>query len=152
MRNRLILAFALVLAWAVAAVALGRDDGDGPRAVLEAPRAERPAADEPRAAAPDSPTVVSVRRAQGVPDSWAGRAASVRGVERVVRVRRGQVLLGRSVEADGRVADRVRSGYAIPLDTLVADPRAYGSTVPVDARRTVAGAGGSEAVLSRSAA
>src|SRR5688500_13545438 len=126
MRNRLLVALALVLAWGVAAVALARDDDGGqPSAALEAPRAVLPAAAQPRAAASDAPTVVSVRRAQGVPDAWAARAASVRGVERVVRVRRGQALLRRSADADGRVADQVRSGYAIPLDTLVADPRAY---------------------------
>ena len=74
----------------------------------------------------------------------------MRGVARVVRVRRGQALL-RST-ADGRTVARVRTGYAIPIDTLVASPRAYASMLPTDVRGAVESIGAGEAVLSRSGA
>jgi hypothetical protein len=151
MRNRLLVALALVVAWGVAAVALAGDD-DRPQTAREAPAPARPGGAETPVAAESAPTVVTVRRAQGVPDGWARRAAAAPGVERVVRVKRGQALLRRSTGADGRAADRVRSGYAIPIDTLVADPRAYASMLPDRVRRAVASAGTSDAVLSRSAA
>ena len=150
MRNRLLVALALVVAWGAAAVALGRD-ADEPGPDREARPSAPSAAAPPPAADDPAPAVVTVRRAQGVPDSWARRAAAVRGVERVSRVRRGQALLRRYVDTGGRVR-RVRSGYAVPIDTLVADPRAYASTLPDDARRVVAGTGESEAILSRTAA
>jgi hypothetical protein len=65
-------------------------------------------------------------------------------------VKRGQALLRRTV--DGRVVQSVRSGYAIPVDTLVARPRTYASMLPADIRGAVARLGPREAVLSRSGA
>jgi hypothetical protein len=91
-----------------------------------------------------------VRRAQGVPAAWVARASGVRGVARVVRVARGQALLRRTV--NGRVVESVRSGYAIPIDTLVASPRRYASMLPADVRRIVAAVGPREAVLSTTGA
>src|SRR3954467_6963061 len=72
--------------------------------------------------APVDPPVVLVRSADRVPPRWAERAAAVPGVDQVVYVRRGQTLLQRAVETSGRVLQTVRRGYAIPVDTLVADP------------------------------
>jgi hypothetical protein len=46
---------------------------------------------------------------------------------------RGVVLLVETRER-GRVVQRVRSGYAIPLDAIAVDPRRYAKTVPVAAR------------------
>src|SRR5688572_5654947 len=149
MRNRLGLAVLLLVAWGVAAAALARDDDPEPAAR----EARTPRVASPNAAPSEpAPTVLTVRRAQGVPASWAGRAASARGVERVVSVRRGQALLRRSSDADGRTRDRVRARHAIPLDTLVADTRAYASMLPADARHPVESAGRSEVVMSRSGA
>jgi hypothetical protein len=51
-------------------------------------------------------------------------------------VGRGAVLLRAGVAADGRVVQRVRVGYAVPLDTLAVDPRGYAATLP-DAERAV---------------
>ena len=46
---------------------------------------------------------------------------------------RGVVLLVKTRER-GHVVQRVRSGYAIPLDAIAVDPRRYAKTVPVEAR------------------
>jgi hypothetical protein len=149
MRRRLLVTAVLLGLWgagAVALVALG-DDSDSPPAA--APKGARPAAAPSPAAAP---TVLSVRRAKGVPASWAARAAAARGVERVALVTRGQALFRRSVDASGRVVQRVRPGYAIPIDTLVVDPRAYASMLPADAARAFDGVGTGEVVLSRTGA
>jgi D-alanyl-D-alanine carboxypeptidase len=45
-------------------------------------------------------------------------------------VGRGVVLLRAGVARDGRVVQRVRAGYAVPLDTLAVDPRGYAATLP----------------------
>ena len=46
---------------------------------------------------------------------------------------RGVVLLRVTRGADGRVVQRVRAGYAIPLDAIAVNPRRYASTVPAAA-------------------
>lgn len=154
MRNRVLGAVVLVfvcgaLAFAVAGAG---DEPQRPDDVRSAafeertPGPRRPSVDAP---APSRvPIVVMVRRAQGVPASWTRRARKARGVRRVVRVRRGQALLRRTV--NGRVVQSVRGGYAIPIDTLVASPRAYASMLPADVRGAVGHLSPREAVLSRS--
>ena len=156
MRNRaLVVVVGLFLCGAAAvAIAGAGDEPPRPDDVRSAdfeertPGPRRPSLDAP---APSRvPIVVMVRRAQGVPVSWARRVRGTRGVVRVVRVRRGQALLRRTF--DGRVVESVRSGYAIPVDTLVAPPRKYASMLPADVRGAVAHLGAREAVLSRSGA
>jgi hypothetical protein len=149
MRHRLLVALVLIVAWGVAGVALAVDEDDAAPHSKPAP-APRVARDPaPRPAVPE---IVLVRRAQGIPKAWVRRAEAARGVERVVWVRRGEGLFRESTASDGRTVDRVRPGYAIPIDTLVADPRAYASMLPQDVRGQVAGVGAREAVLSRTAA
>ena len=156
MRNRLLGAVVLLFACGAVAVALAGAGDEPPRpddvrsAAFEerTPGPRRPSVDAP---APSRvPVVVMVRRARGVPASWTRRAQAARGVRRVVRVRRGQALLRRTV--DGRVVESVRSGYAIPIDTLVASPRSYASMLPADVRGAVARVGRGDAVLSRTGA
>ncbi len=64
---------------------------------------------------------------------------------------RGVALL-RSGRSDGRVVERVRAGYAIPLDAIAVDPRGYAATVPVGARGAFAGLRRGAAVISRTEA
>jgi hypothetical protein len=51
---------------------------------------------------------------------------------------RGVALLRRTRDARGRVAQRLRAGYAIPLDAIAVDPRRYARTVPPEARSAFA--------------
>jgi D-alanyl-D-alanine carboxypeptidase-like protein len=52
---------------------------------------------------------------------------------------RGVVLLRVTRDDRGRVVQRVRSGYAIPLDAIAVNPRRYARTVPGDAQAAFAG-------------
>jgi hypothetical protein len=56
------------------------------------------------------------------------------------------------VDASGRVVQQVRAGYAVPLDTLVVDPRAYASMLPADERSAFSGVRAGDVVLSRTGA
>jgi hypothetical protein len=51
---------------------------------------------------------------------------------------RGVVLLRVTRDTSGHVVERVRSGYAIPLDAIAVNPRRYAKTVPVEARAAFA--------------
>ena len=153
----MVVGLVLAVAWAIAALVIAdrgdsasppEPDGRSQGHVETAPGPRRPSAAAPAPSA--VPPVVMVRRAQGTPAAWTERAEGVRGVARVVRVRRGQALLRRTV--DGRTVERVRPGYAIPIDTLVASPGSYASMLPDDVRGAVASTGPGEAVLSRTAA
>ena len=53
---------------------------------------------------------------------------------------RGVALLRSGRDGDGRVLERVRAGYAVPLDAIAVDPRGYAATVPPDGARRVRGA------------
>lgn len=63
-------------------------------------------------------------------------------------VGRGAILLRRGVAADGRVVERVRAGYAIPLDTLAVAPAAYAATLPAAQRAPFARLRPGTAILS----
>ena len=67
-------------------------------------------------------------------------------------VGRGVVLLRRGVGAGGRVVERVRAGYAVPLDVLAVRPRGYAATVPDPDRAALARLRPGTAVLSRTSA
>jgi hypothetical protein len=84
-----------------------------------------------------APQVLTVRRRGGLPERWVARIRRADGVRAVARTRRAQALLRRAVSASGRVVDAPPSGYAIPLDVLVADARALARVVPEDARPAV---------------
>jgi D-alanyl-D-alanine carboxypeptidase-like protein len=97
-------------------------EGRAQRAVTEPPGAARTTG----AASPDDERVLMlVRRRGGVAASLPGRLRRSSAVEALAEVSRTQFLLRRSRTAGGRLVDRPRRGYAIPLDTLVVDPRAY---------------------------
>ena len=102
--------------------------------------------------APVDPPVVLLRSGDRVPPGWAARAGAVPGVEEVLYVRRGQTLLQRVTRTSGEMVQQVRPGYAIPVDTLVADPRAYASMLPGRPRGAVEQLRAGEAVLGEAAA
>jgi hypothetical protein len=102
--------------------------------------------------APVDPPVVLLRSGDRLPAAWASRAAAVSGVDEVIYVRRGQTLLQRVTRTSGEVIQQVRPGYAIPVDTLVADPRGYGSMLPSRPRAAVEQLRPGEAILAETAA
>ena len=67
-------------------------------------------------------------------------------------VGRGAILLRAGVGADGRVVQRVRAGYAIPLDTLAVDPSGYAATLPEAQREPFAKLRPGTAILSTTSA
>ena len=67
-------------------------------------------------------------------------------------VGRGAILLREGIGADGRVVQRVRSGYAIPLDTLAVDPSGYAATLPEAQREPFAELRPGTAILSTTSA
>jgi D-alanyl-D-alanine carboxypeptidase len=113
---------AVVIALVVAA---GCGD-DAPAPVAERPRTERVPAVAP---SPDAPAVTVF---WGLDDP--ARAARLlerrRAVEATTVLGRGVAVLRATTDARGRVVERVRAGYGIPLDVLAVDPRAYARTVP----------------------
>ncbi len=127
----------LVVAAIVAGVALSEDAGGGPPATpaqsaeparpTDAPPAERAGSTAAPAPvpAPSGRELVLVRRRGGLPPSWVRRLRRSPAVEAVAAGSRTQWLLRRSTTAAGRVVDAFPTGYAVPLDTYVVDPRAY---------------------------
>ena len=141
MRSSVVLPLAvLMVAATVLASAALRDEGGAAPAIDTA------------APAPVDPPVVLIRSGRRVTPEWARRADAVPGVESVAYVRRGQTMLRRATDADGRVVQTVRAGYGIPVDTLVADVREYASMLPGPAASVVARLRPGEAILSSSAA
>jgi D-alanyl-D-alanine carboxypeptidase len=67
-------------------------------------------------------------------------------------VGRGAILLRTGVGADGRVVQRVKAGYAIPLDTLAVDPDGYAATLPEAQREPFAKLRPGTAILSTTSA
>jgi len=67
-------------------------------------------------------------------------------------VGRGVVLLRSGVGADGRVVQRVRAGYAVPLDVLAVDPEGYAATLAEPQRAPFAKLRPGTAILSTTSA
>jgi hypothetical protein len=135
---------------ALAAVALvaggcgGSDDAPSARAAEATPT---PAVDEP---APVTTTAIvwGLER----PARAARRLRRHPAVAAATPVGRGAVLLRAGVGAGGRVVQRVRAGYAIPLDVLAVHPEAYAATLPEAAREPFARLRPGTAILSTTSA
>jgi hypothetical protein len=67
-------------------------------------------------------------------------------------VGRGAILLRTGFGADGEVVERVRAGYAVPLDTLAVHPAAYAATLPEEQRDAFAELRPGQAILSSTSA
>jgi hypothetical protein len=103
-----------------------------------------------RSAQSTTPVLV-IRRRGGVPSSWARRFRRAPGVTAVGVTERTQALMRTSRRAGGPTVDRAPEGYAIPLDTMVVQPRHYAEVLTQGAteiRRLRSGT----ALLSRSSA
>jgi hypothetical protein len=135
----LLLAAAMVAALLAAVSLTDEDDFDGGAVAADV-------------GAPVDPPVVVLRSGDRVPADWAERASAVPGVDEAIYVRRGQAPLTRVVRTSGEEVQTVRPGYAIPVDTLVADAPSYASMLPARARDAVAQLRPGEAVLGESAA
>jgi D-alanyl-D-alanine carboxypeptidase len=86
------------------------------------------------------------------PARAARRLRAHAGVQAATPVGRGAILLRSGVDADGRVVQRVKAGYAIPLDTLAVDPAGYAATLTEAQREPFAKLRPGTAVLSTTSA
>jgi D-alanyl-D-alanine carboxypeptidase-like protein len=140
----LLAVFGLLAVAATTAIALAlQDDPRRPAHEREDGVSER---------APEAPTpVLVIRRRGGVPSSWARRFQRGPGVSAVALTERTQALMRASRRAGGPTVDRVPTGYAIPLDVMVVQPREYADVLhrgAAEIRRLRRGT----ALLSRSSA
>jgi hypothetical protein len=82
------------------------------------------------------------------PARAARRLRSHPAVAAATPVGRGVVLLRTGVDAKGRVVQRVRAGYAVPLDVLAVDPDGYAATLAETQREPFARLRPGTAILS----
>jgi D-alanyl-D-alanine carboxypeptidase len=134
----------VVLAAAVAA-GCGSSAGEPPARPAHATPTATPT---PTPAAVDPPPVTAIVWGLERPARAARRLRRHPAVAAAAPVGRGVVLLRSGVGADGRVVQRVRAGYAVPLDTLAADPRRYAATLPAPHRGAFAKLRPGRAILS----
>jgi hypothetical protein len=102
--------------------------------------------------APPSDRSVAVVWSLERPQRAVRRVRRHEAVESATLIHRGVALLEASAEPGGRVVERVRSGYAIPLDVLMIDPRGYARTLPAEARAAFLALRPGRAVISRTSA
>jgi D-alanyl-D-alanine carboxypeptidase len=145
-------AVAALVALAAAGCGSSADEPGSARAAGAEPAATStpapsPAGDEP-ASTPATAIVWGLER----PARAARRLRRHPAVEAATVVGRGVVLLRSGVADGGRVVQRVRAGYAIPLDVLTVDPGGYAATLPAAERSAFAGLRPGAAVISRTAA
>jgi hypothetical protein len=140
------------LAAAVAIVALAGcgSDSSGPRAAA-APAPSPTETATPSPAAPSARSVAVVWSLER-PQRAARRLRRHPAVEAATVAGRGVGLLRSSADASGRVVERARPGYAVPLDALAVEPRSYAGTLPTTARDALDGLRPGRAVLSRTSA
>jgi hypothetical protein len=127
-------------------------------------------ADEPPSAraAEAAPTATTAPSGAAPVDDPPPSTAIVWGLERPARaarrlrghpavaaatpVGRGAVLLRAAVDADGRVVERARTGYAVPLDVLAVNPAGYAATLAEPQRGPFAKLRPGRAILSSTSA
>jgi hypothetical protein len=121
--GRAIAAVALV---ALVATGCGSSGNEPPSARAAVVPTSTPSVTPPAQDAPPSTAIVwGLER----PARAARRLRTHPGVAAATPVGRGAVLLRTGVDADGRVVQRVRAGYAVPLDVLAVDPDGYAATL-----------------------
>ena len=139
---------------ALAALALaaagcgGSDDPPSARAAEVAPTTTPSVPPPVHDPAPSSAIVWGLER----PARAARRLRRHPAVAAATPVGRGAILLREGVGADGRVVQRVKPGYAVPLDTLAVHPAAYAATLPAEQRAAFAELRPGAAILSRTSA
>ena len=143
---------------AIAGVALATFVAGGCGSSGEEPAPARATAEATPTATPEAPPAEEPQPATAI--VWGlerpGRAARrLRGhpsVAAATPVGRGVVLLRAGVAAGGRTVQRVRPGYAVPLDVLSVDPAAYAATLAEPDRAAFAKLRPGTAILSRTSA
>jgi hypothetical protein len=86
------------------------------------------------------------------PSRAARRLRAHTEVAAATPVGRGAILLRAGVDASGKTVQRVKAGYAIPLDTLAVDPAGYAATLPEAQREPFAKLRPGTAILSTTSA
>ena len=149
--TRKLAAAAIVLAGVGAALAVttGPNDARYPPVRKVAVGLARPAG-APGVAG--GPTVVMVRRAGGVPAGWTRRLRRIDGVLAVAEVRRAQAMLRGTARTDRARGEKIRAGFAVPMDTLVIEPRRYSAMLPAPESRLVRRLRRGSVLLSRTSA
>jgi hypothetical protein len=135
----------------VAAAALGLAACGGSKAPARAEPAAT-ATPSPSPAAQEPPPSTAVVWGLKRPQRAARRLRRHPSVAAATPVGRGVVLLRAGVRGDGRVVQRVRPGYAVPLDTLAVDPEGYAATLPPAQREPFAKLRPGTAILSATSA
>ena len=100
----------------------------------------------------DPPATTAIVWGLDRPARAARRLRAHPAVAAATPVGRGAILLRAGVGADGRVVQRVRAGYAIPLDALAVDPAGYAATLPEPQREPFAKLRPGTAILSTTSA
>jgi hypothetical protein len=143
---------AALLAAAVVGALLGGLPGRGGEAEPVSEASKGAPAPPPRPAPrPASPPVAVVWGIENAGRA-ARRLARSDAVASTAVLKRGTALLRSTRRSDGRTVERVRPGYAIPLDVVSVHPRGYAAGLPPSARRRVASLRRGEAVLSMTSA
>jgi D-alanyl-D-alanine carboxypeptidase len=134
----------------LAALSLGGcgSSGNQPATAATATPEVSPPSGEPPAAAPPTAIVWGLER----PRRAARRLRGHPSVAAATPVGRGAILLQAGVDGKGRTVQRVRSGYAVPLDVLAVDPAGYAATLAEPDRAALAALRPGTAVLSRTSA
>jgi D-alanyl-D-alanine carboxypeptidase len=140
---------ALLVGIMVLSVGCGSSGGEEARparaAVAPTTTPSAPPAEEPP---PSTAIVWGLER----PSRAARRLRRHPAVAAATPVGRGAALLRAGVGANGRVVQRVRAGYAVPLDTLAVDPAGYAATLPEAQRARFAKLRPGRAILSSTSA
>jgi D-alanyl-D-alanine carboxypeptidase len=143
--------------WAIAAAALvalvaagcGSSGNEPPSARAAVVPTSTPSVTPlPQDAPPSTAIVWGLER----PARAARRLRTHPAVAAATPVGRGAVLLHTGVDADGRVVQRVRAGYAVPLDVLAVDPDGYAATLAEPQREPFAKLRPGTAILSTTSA
>jgi D-alanyl-D-alanine carboxypeptidase len=140
--------------WLLGAAALvlaGCGSEGRPQAVAVAPTATPTATATPGPAAEPAPSVAVLWSLER-PERAARRVRRLPAVESATVASRGVALLRSSAGAGGRVVERVRAGYAIPLDIIAVDPRGYAATLAPAEREPFLSLRHGQAVISETSA
>jgi hypothetical protein len=132
----------------VVAAAVAGCGGSGEPPSARAAVAPTPTATPSPAAEPQTAIVWGLDH----PRRAARRLRSHPAVAAATPVGRGAVLLRAGVDAGGRVVQRVKAGYAIPLDVLAIEPAGYARTLPEALREPFAKLRPGTAILSSTSA
>lgn len=88
----------------------------------------------------------------GLPPTFAARVGRLAGIDRASAVAEDTAWMVASYGDDGRVVDRPRAPYMIPIDAAAIDPAGYAAMLPPEARSVVARLAPGEALLGETSA